>query len=252
MVNDKELIIPPLNEVEDGYTGFTLSVFPSVCLFIRLWTECCPLCIFHNTIRIHFIFRHLINQLQRVCHLLSFVKNSKIWIFRNFFKFAPLTLPCVYPISMLRVDSSTYFYCCNFSKFSKIISLDSLLAMSSGFHQNCNFVFLANFFNCTFLPFSPRDWRGIVITVRAGWGTGGRAGGCQTRKTHLCKHLTDLLHSKFSVELSRPVVVHCHGHLPICPIWACPWAKNLSNLPQIGSRLCGTHISEIAGWIYSI
>ena len=51
-----------------------------------------------------------------------------------------------------------------------------------------------------------------------------------------------------SVELSRPVVVHCH--LPICPIWACPWAKNLSNLPQIGSRLCGTHISETAGWIY--
>ena len=107
MVNDKELIIPPLNEVEGGYTGFTLSAFPSVCLFIRLWTECCPLCIFHNTIRVHFIFRHLINQLQKVCHLLSFVKNSKIWIFRNFFKFAPLTLPCVYAISMLRVDSST-------------------------------------------------------------------------------------------------------------------------------------------------
>ena len=40
--------------------------------------------------------------------------------------------------------------------------------------------------------------------------------------------------------------------LPICPIWACPWAKNLSNLPQIGSRLCGMHTSEIAGWIYPI
>ena len=26
-----------------------------------------------------------------------------------------------------------------------------------------------------------------------------------------------------SVELSRPVVVHCHGHLPI---WVCPWDKN--------------------------
>ena len=52
-----------------------------------------------------------------------------------------------------------------------------------------------------------------------------------------------------SVELSRPVVVHCHGHLPI---WACSWAKNLSNLPQIGSRLCGSYTSETAGWIYPI
>ena len=25
---------------------------------------------------------------------------------------------------------------------------------------------------------------------------------------------------------------------PFAPIWACPWAKNLSNLVQIGSRLC--------------
>ena len=25
-----------------------------------------------------------------------------------------------------------------------------------------------------------------------------------------------------SVELSRPVVVHCHGHLPFFAIWACP------------------------------
>ena len=55
-----------------------------------------------------------------------------------------------------------------------------------------------------------------------------------------------------SVEFSRPLVVHRHGHLPICPIWACPWAKNLSNLPQIGSRLCGSHISETAGWMYPI
>ena len=54
------------------------------------------------------------------------------------------------------------------------------------------------------------------------------------------------------MELSRPVVVHCHAHLPICRIWACPWAKNLSNLPQIGSRFCGSHISETAGWIYPI
>ena len=34
-----------------------------------------------------------------------------------------------------------------------------------------------------------------------------------------------------SVPLSEvPVVVHCYGRWPICSIWACPWATNLSNL----------------------
>ena len=40
------LIRTPLNEVEGVYTGFTLPV----CSSVRLWTESCPLCIFHNTI----------------------------------------------------------------------------------------------------------------------------------------------------------------------------------------------------------
>ena len=81
---------------------------------------------------------------------------------------------------------------------------------------------------------------------------GGRAGGCQTCGTHISVTAWRIFSIRSSMELSRPVVVHCHGNLPICPIWACPWAKNLSNLPQIGSRLCGTHISETAGWIYPI
>ena len=46
-----------------GYTGFILSVCPSV----HLWTELCPLCIFNNTHRIYFIFTHLIKWLQKVC-----------------------------------------------------------------------------------------------------------------------------------------------------------------------------------------
>ena len=75
----------------------------------------------------------------------------------------------------------------------------------------------------------------------------GRAGGCQTCGTHISVTAWWIFSIRSSVELSRPVVVHRHGHLPICPIWACPWAKNLSNLAQIGSRLCGTHISETAG-----
>ena len=114
------------------------------------------------------------------------------------------------------------------------------------------------------LPLSPPGWRGIVVTVRAGGRAGGRtggraggraggwAGGCQTCGTHISVTAWWIFSVRSSMELSRPVVVHCHAHTPICPIWACPWAKNLSNLPQIGSRLCGSHISETAGWIYPI
>ena len=99
-------------------------------------------------------------------------------------------------------------------------------------------------FHVRFLPLSPPGWRGIVVTVRAAGRVGGRAGGCQTCGTHISVTAWWIFTVRSSVELSRPVVVHCHGHLPICPIWACPWAKNLSNLAQIGSRLCGTHISQ--------
>ena len=81
---------------------------------------------------------------------------------------------------------------------------------------------------------------------------GGRAGGCHTCGTHISVTAWWIFSVRSSMELSRPVVVHCHAHLPICPIWTCPWAENLSNLPQIGSRLCGSHISETAGWIYPI
>ena len=36
------------------------------------------------------------------------------------------------------------------------------------------------------------------------------------------------------VELSRPVVVHCRGHLPICSIWACSWAKTCQICHKLG------------------
>ena len=105
---------------------------------------------------------------------------------------------------------------------------------------------LKQFMIYKFLSLSPSGWRDIVVTVRAGgWAggqAGGRAGGCQTCGTHISVTAWWIFSIWSSVELSRPVVVHCHGHLPICPIWTCPWAKNLSNFPQIGSRLCGTHI----------
>ena len=99
--------------------------------------------------------------------------------------------------------------------------------------------------------FSPSAIRAGGVLSRFGR-AGGWAGGCQTCGTHISVTAWRIFSIWSSVELSRPVGVHCHGHMPICPIWTCPWAKNLWNLPQIGSRLCGTHISEIAGWIYPI
>ena len=65
-------------------------------------------------------------------------------------------------------------------------------------------------------------------------GLGGRAGGCQTCGTHISVTAWQIFSAWSSVEFSRPVVMHCHGYLPICPMWSCPWAKNLSNLHKLG------------------
>ena len=46
-----------------------VSTIPSV----RLWTESFPLCIFHNTYRIDFVFTHHINQPQKACGVLIFL-----------------------------------------------------------------------------------------------------------------------------------------------------------------------------------
>ena len=73
-----------------GYTGFTLSVRPSV----RPSRIPCPLCSTCSFGWIHFIFTHLIKQLQKVCRVWSFLQNFKICIFGNFFKFVTLTLSC--------------------------------------------------------------------------------------------------------------------------------------------------------------
>ena len=92
--------------------------------------------------------------------------------------------------------------------------------------------------------------------LRAGrvlYSRSGRVGGCQTCGNHISVTTWQIFSVWSLVELSRPLAVHCHGHLSICSIWACPWAKNLSNLPQIGSRPCGMQlISETAGWNFPI
>ena len=83
-------------------------------------------------------------------------------------------------------------------------------------------------FICPFYPSALRV--GGVLSSRSGR-AGGRAdcwaGGCQTCGTNISVTACWIFSVRSSMELSRPVVVHCHAHMPICPIWACPWAKNL-------------------------
>ena len=64
--------------------GILVSPCPSVCL---LWMEWCLFCV-NNTCWIHFIFIHLIKQLQKMCHMYRFLQNSKMLIFGIFF-YAP-------------------------------------------------------------------------------------------------------------------------------------------------------------------
>ena len=97
--------------------------------------------------------------------------------------------------------------------------------------------------------------KSIVLLSQSGRESGragGQLGGCQICGTHISVTAWRIFSVQSAMEFSRPLVVQRHGHLTICPIWGCPWAKNLSNLAQIGSRLCRMHISETAGWIYSI
>ena len=74
-------LYPPHNKVVGGYIGFT----PSVRLSVRPASVSrpsripCPLCSFYSSGWIHFIFMHLIKQLQKVCRMQSFLQNVKIW-----------------------------------------------------------------------------------------------------------------------------------------------------------------------------
>ena len=60
---------------ECGASSFTWYLYQMCNTDVRLWTESCPLCIFNNTRRIHFIFAHLIKQLQKVCCVYSLFQN---------------------------------------------------------------------------------------------------------------------------------------------------------------------------------
>ena len=47
----------------------TIFIIQWSCPSVRLWTESWPLSIFNNNRQIHFIFAHLMKQLQKVCHM---------------------------------------------------------------------------------------------------------------------------------------------------------------------------------------
>ena len=84
------LIIPPAQQSCWGVYWFHLvrpSVRPSVRPASVPRPSCipCPLCSAYSSGWIHFIFVHHIKQLQKVCHMYSFLQNFKIWIFGNFF-----------------------------------------------------------------------------------------------------------------------------------------------------------------------
>ena len=106
----------------------------------------------------------------------------------------------------------------------------------------------------TFYPSALPSWRGIVVTVGAGGRVSRRPTGQlpDLRNPYLCNSSMGFLYLKFCgiVWACSCVLSWSFAHLPL--IWACPWAKNLSNLPQMWSRLCRTHISETAEWIYPI
>ena len=153
---------------------------------------------------------------------------------------------------------------------------------------------------CVFLPLCPSGWSGIVVTVRAG--------GCQSCRTHISVTAWRIFFIRNSVELPRPVVVHCHGHLPhtglpmgqklvkfvtnwvhtllntyltlldgftilsfmdlsrpvvaqrqsylpICPIWACPLAKNYQSMiwfPPLTYNVSLIYFSHLwVEWLWS-
>ena len=62
----------PPTGIYRAYTVLLIHIWgpfywPSICTSVHLWIWYCPLCIFNNTRRIHFIFAHDIKQLQKVC-----------------------------------------------------------------------------------------------------------------------------------------------------------------------------------------
>ena len=81
-------------KLKEWYTGFTLSLRLSLCPFVCGW-KLYPLCIFHNISEIHFTLTYLINQLQKMCCVLSFFfLNPKFEFLAIFFLASGCFWPC--------------------------------------------------------------------------------------------------------------------------------------------------------------
>ena len=80
----------------------------------------------------------------------------------------------------------------------------------------------------------------------AGWQAGPKICGI-----HISGTAERIFSVQSSVELSRPVVVQHHDHLPICSMWAGQWAKNVSNLVPAVPDLAECILCESAGQIFS-
>ena len=79
---------PRTTKLLEGGGGYWFhSVRLSVRLSVRPYHIPCPLCSTYSSSWIHFIFIHLIKQLQRVCRVLIFLQNLKFWFLAIFFKY---------------------------------------------------------------------------------------------------------------------------------------------------------------------
>ena len=111
--------VGPMNLAIRGVPGFNLSICPSLHMGVELF----PLCFFHNTSQISFVFTHLMNQLQKV--ICKKFHNLNFW--QIYWIFLILTLSCVVHVMwMLNFFHDQKFYCSH-CEFSMMIPLDRSL-----------------------------------------------------------------------------------------------------------------------------
>ena len=91
----KRSLTPAFHYTPEQQSCWGVYWFHSVCPSIRPSRILCLLCSAYSSGWIHFIFTHLIKQPQKVCRVLSFSQNLKIWNFGNFSKFVTLTSSCL-------------------------------------------------------------------------------------------------------------------------------------------------------------
>ena len=81
---------------------------------------------FHNTSWIHFIFTHLMNNFQKVCHVSRCFKNSKIWIFAEFFTYLVMTQHIVFlpplDVRYIRITLNAPDFCWSYLIFGMEIA----------------------------------------------------------------------------------------------------------------------------------